>query len=66
MSTEQQVATLMLRIRQCESETERWRAAGPREKYLESFCNGESLERELDALLREGQPAGTGAPASRG
>ena len=54
MFTEQQVATLRSRIRKGEAETEAWRVAGPPEKYLESFCDVDSLERQLDDLLREG------------
>lgn len=52
METEQQIAALRLRIRKGEFETERWRATGPAEKYLESFCDVESLEQQLDQLLR--------------
>jgi len=52
MDTEQQLATLRLSIRRGESETQRWRVAGLAEKYLESFCNVESLERQLDELMQ--------------
>ena len=53
MFNEQQIARLRLRIRRAAFETEAWRASGPPEKYLESFCNIESLEQQLDQLIRE-------------
>ena len=64
MGTDQQLVTLKLRIRLGEAETQRWRLAGSAEKYLESFCNVESLERQLDELMRKNDVALRATPAA--
>ncbi|MED5619152.1 hypothetical protein [Ideonella sp. BN130291] len=56
MTAEDELDVLKGRIAKAETEMEAWRASGPQEKYLEAFCNVESLENRLDQLLRARAP----------
>jgi hypothetical protein len=53
MTTEQQVASIKMRLSKAEGDRDRWRAAGYQEKYLEAYFFVESLETELDRLVSQ-------------
>jgi len=55
MTTEQQIASVQLRLSKAQADQEAWRASGPQEKYLEAFCLAESLECELAQLEQQGR-----------
>lgn len=53
MTTEQQIAAIKGRLSKAEGDRDTWKAAGRQEKYLEAYFLVESLECELDKLVRQ-------------
>jgi hypothetical protein len=53
MSLQQNIDSFKARIAQAEANREAWRAAGNREKYLETYFAVEAMELLLDEQLRE-------------
>ena len=53
MITEQQIASVKYRLSKAEGDRTAWQAAGRQEKYLEAYFLVESLECELDRLVKQ-------------
>lgn len=54
MTFQQDIAAIRGRIAKAEAERDAWRAAGLQEKYLEAYSLVDTLERQLDERLRQG------------
>lgn len=53
MTSQHDINELMVRLDKAQADCETWRAAGPREKYLEAYFLVEALTLQVDACLKQ-------------
>jgi hypothetical protein len=51
MTHQQEIVSLKGRLEKAEADRDAWRATGDTERYLESYCLVEALQRRLDACV---------------
>lgn len=66
MTTDQQIASVKYRLSKAEGDRTAWQATGRQEKYLEAYFLVESLECELDRLVKQALAETPPSPARPG